>query len=138
MTKTEIRVDFSKTYQYRFGNNESLCDPYTDMYINLEAYPHVLVDIECALRDILEENNYYSVQYKDVTDARIAIGVESYNRWIFMLREYMCKYHPDMEINWCEHSLNPYEYCKCEIDQRDNIEVDVLKMMCDHHSNRTW
>ena len=137
-TKTEIRVDFSKTYQYRFGDNESLCDPYTDMYTNLQTYHQCLVDIECALRDILEENNCNKVQYKDVTDARIAIGVESYNRWIFMLREYMCKYHPDMELSCCEHSLNPNEYCKCEIDQRDNIEVDVLKMLCDHHSNRTW
>ena len=135
-TKKDIRVDFSKTYQY--GSRERWCDPYKDMYTNLEAYLHVLVDIEWALRNFMDAKNCRMVEFKDATDARIAIGVESYNRWIFMLREYMCKYHPDMEINWCEHSLNPYEYCKCEIDQRDNIEVDVLKMMCDHHSNRTW
>ena len=78
------------------------------------------------------------MEFKDATGARMAVGVESYNRWIFMLREYMRKYHPDIELNWCEHSLNPYENCKCELDQRDNIKVDVLKMMCEHHSNRTW
>ena len=108
------------------------------MYTNLQTHLHCLVDIECALCDILEGNNCHIVEYRNMTNARIAVGVTYYNRWIFMLREYMCKYHPDIELNWCEHSLNPYECCKCEIDQRDDIEVDVLKMLCDHHSNRTW
>ena len=102
-TKTEIRVDFSKCHQYRFSDQylDSYCDPYKDMYTNLVAYLHVLVDIECALCDILEENKCHIVKYSDLIDARLAIGVESYNRWLFMLREYMCKYHPDIELIWC-------------------------------------
>ena len=137
-TKTEIRVDFSKCHKYQFSDHYSYCDRYTDMYTNLQTYSHVLVDIECALRNFLDAKKCHIVKYSDLTDARLAIGVESYNRWLFMLREYMCKYHPDIELIWCEHSLNPYEYCKCEMKQQGDIEVDVLKMMCDHHSNRTW
>ena len=137
LTKTEIRVDFSKWYLYR-SINQSWRDPYTDMYTNLKQHHHCLVDIECALRNFLDAKKCHIVKYSDLTDARLAIGVESYNRWLFMLREYMCKYHPDIELIWCEHSLNPYEYCKCEMKQQGDIEVDVLKMMCDHHSNRTW
>ena len=105
---------------------------------NLHTYNHYLVDIECALRDFLEEQNYHRVQYKDVADTGIAIGVTHYNTWIFMLRKYMHKYHPDIKLKWCEHSLYPHEYCECEIDQCDHIQVNILKMICDHHSYRTW
>jgi hypothetical protein len=133
LTRSDIQVDFSKCY-----TGYPHCEPYCAMYLNLETYHSCLVDIECALRDFLKERNYHRVQYNDVTDARITIGVTNYNTWIYMLRKYMCKYHPDIELKWCKHSLHPHEYCECEIDQRDNIEIDVLKMMCDHHSNRTW
>ena len=138
LSKSEIRVDFSKCHEYKFSDNQSWCDPYKDMYTNLKEHHQCLVDIECALRDFLDAKKCRMVEYRDLTDARIAIGVESNNRWIFMLREYMCKYHSDIELIWCEHSLNPNEYCKCEMEQRGNVKVDVLKMICDHHSNRTW
>ena len=134
LTRTDIRVDFSKCYQY--GSSERYCDPYQDMYTNLETY-HCLVDIECALRDFLEEIGCQIVEYRNLTDARIKIGI-TYNKWIFMLREYMHKNHSDQKLKWCEHSLNPNEYCDCKIEHRGNIKVDILKIICEHHSNRTW
>ena len=135
LTRTDIRVDFSKCYQY--GSSQRYGDPYQDMYTNLETYHHNLVDIECALRDFLEEIDCQLVEYRNLTDARINTGI-THNRWVYMLREYMHKYHPDIQLNWCEHSSHPYEYCKCEIDQPANIKVDILKMICEHHSNRKW
>ena len=156
LTKTDIKVDFSKCYQYQImfddkvprvtiktelsiqaGDCDVFTDPYKDMYTNLETYHHNLVDIECALRDFLEEIDCQLVEYRNLTDARINTGI-THNRWVYMLREYMHKYHPDIQLNWCEHSSHPYEYCKCEIDQPANIKVDILKMICEHHSNRKW
>ena len=149
LTRTEIRVDFSKSYQYQYPFSDNFSDfytdPYKDMYTNLEnleTYDQCLMDIECALRDFLEENSCQIVQYRDLTDARIAIEI-THNKWVYMLREYMSKYHPHIQLNWCVHSSNPNEYCKCEIDkcdniELDNIEVDVLKMICEYHSNRSW
>ena len=104
LTRTDIRFDFSKCYQY--GSSERYCDPYQDMYTNLLTYHSCLVDITCALRDFLKGKNCHRVQYEDETNARIAFGVTSYNRWIFMLREYMGKYNPGIELKWCEHSVN--------------------------------
>ena len=114
-------------------------DPYRDMYTNLETYYQCLVDIECALRDFLEENSYQIVQYRDLTDVRLAIEI-THNRWVYMLRKYMSKYHPQIQLNWCEHSSHPYEYCNCEIDQHNDIrvDIDILKTICEHHSNRKW
>ena len=68
-------------------------DPYRDMYTNLETYYQCLVDIECAIRDFLKENSYQILQYRDLTDARLAIEI-THNRWVYMLRKYMSKYYP--------------------------------------------
>ena len=50
----------------------------------------------------------------------------------------MHKHHPDIKLKWCEHSLDPHGYCDCNIEHRGNIEVDIVKMIFEHHSNRTW
>ena len=71
LTGTEIRVDFSKSYQYPYPFNDNFSDfytdPYKDMYTNLQPYHSSLVDIKCPLRDFLKGNNCHRVQYEDET-----------------------------------------------------------------------
>ena len=54
VTRTDIKVDFSKCF-----TGYPYCEPYFAMYRNLHTYNHYLVDIECALGDFLEEQNYH-------------------------------------------------------------------------------
>jgi hypothetical protein len=132
-----LDIDFSQVHQFD--------DPYCRLYDNLPLRViHQKMDIETALADFLDLHGMRVVKWKSIPgvmtklkywDLSIPVG----STFLYMLRNYMTKYHSDLCIEWCEHSKRPYDVCYCLNflpDVNEQLDVNMLTLFCNRHAER--
>jgi hypothetical protein len=134
-----LKIDFSQTYKRDDEYSRTLDN------IPFSMFWHKM-DVKVALQDLLESKKCLVVKWEDLYNfCKRSCDSSKYfcGTWLHMIRNYMEKYFPDLDLKWCSHSLEPFDGCDCEnpippLHCKENIFVNILQMLCDRHSERTW
>ena len=140
INRMKYNIDFSVVSYY--GEN----DAYSRFLHNLpNSLSNEIVDIEVAINDFLVKRNWKYVEWKDISRLmNEKLNLKNSSTFIVLLRCYIERYHPNLELNWCLHSEVLYDDCDCDggdalipIVPKDlQIYVNLLTLFCDYHLTR--
>ena len=141
INRMKYKIDFSKPSDY------DEVDPYSRYLYNLpNSLLNETVDVKEAISDFLVKRNCMYVEWKDISHFMDeGLGLKNSSNFIVMLRRYIERYHPDLQLNWCCHSQIVYDNCDCDggdalipkIPKDQHISINVLTLFCDYHLTRT-